>query len=202
MQLAAPAPAPYVAAAPPPVAAPPPSASALAAGLTLKGVFATAAVMALPAGGERIVPIGREVLPGLTLKKVGVAHALLHADGGDVMLELGKVGPQAVTAPPPALAPAEAGETARQREETLAYRFALEPVGGRGGGYRVKPGQPLPHLARAGLRPGDVILGVNGSGLDEERLMELSWQIANSSHVDFEVSRAGKKMKLSLQREQ
>jgi hypothetical protein len=47
-----------------------------------------------------------------------------------------------------------------------------------------------------------VILGVNGSGLDEERLMELSWQIANSSHVDFEVSRAGKKMKLSLQREQ
>src|SRR3712207_4805772 len=64
-------------------AAPPPAppAASLASGLLLRGVLASGAIIALPAGGERIVTLGRDVMPGLRLKSVGVRHAILGGSG-------------------------------------------------------------------------------------------------------------------------
>jgi type II secretory pathway component PulC len=100
-----------------------------------------------------------------------------------------------MTTPAPAVsAPAVTDNSAR---ETLQYQLGLDPVrtGGRVTGYALKPGARVPHLGRAGVQPGDVIVGVNGSQLDAERLMELSWQINNSESTEIEFIRNGKRMK-------
>jgi type II secretory pathway component PulC len=57
----------------------------------------------------------------------------------------------------------------------------------------------MPALERAGLRPGDVVVGVNCSGFDEERMLELAWQIANSTRTEFEVERGGRRTRLAIE---
>lgn len=200
--VAPPAPMPAVAPAPP---------AAVPTGLVLRGVFGGgpgggAALIAFPDGAERMIRVGREALPGLAVREIGLTFALLGGAGADYRLELGKAGAQPVPAAggsgQAASAPAGAGGEADQRRETLEYRLGLAPVSAAGGvsGYAIKPGASLPHLARAGLRPGDVIVGVNGSRFDEERLMELSWQINNSARTEFDVIRAGQRMNAQLSR--
>ena len=102
---------------------------------------------------------------------------------------------------PPRRAPA-APARAAQREETLRYRLGLAPrrAGGRVTGFTVRSDVEMPALARAGIRPGDVIIGVNGSAFDEERMQELAWQIANSTRTRFEVERGGQRLRLTLPR--
>jgi hypothetical protein len=189
-----PAPALQVQAPPPPIViAPPPAAPAVdVSQLRLFGVMASGAVFGMADGSQRFVPVGREVVPGATLLRVELHHAVLATAAGEVRLGFDGVDQAA-----PAAAPAAAA----QSEETLRYRLGLEPriVRGRIDGFTVRPGADLPALARAGIRPGDVILRVNGAQLDEERREELAWQIANSAHVEFEIERAGRPLRLTLQ---
>jgi general secretion pathway protein C len=112
-------------------------------------------------------------------------------------LEFGKSAqPQMASTAANVAAPAASSE----REQTLQFQLALAPQrsNGRTIGYAIRKGADLPALRGAGLRPGDVITAVNGSVLDEERLQELSWQIANSDRVEFDYSRGGRKMKATL----
>jgi general secretion pathway protein C len=205
VELAQPQTAPPPAYFPPPapvVTPPQPAAAPTAspAGLTLRSVLATGAIFAFQGGAERLVPIGREFLPGLTLKEVGLSHATVASSGGDLRFELGRAGgaAAAVLGGSAAAFPA-AGETPAVggQRETMAYRLGLQPVAAKGrvGGYAIRPEADLPALRQAGLQPGDVIVGVNGGGFDEERLMELSWSIANSSRTEFEFIRNGRRMK-------
>ena len=80
---------PSIAAPPPPTPAQQP-ASTLATGVTLKGIFATAAIMVVQGSPERIIRVGRDVVPGLRLKEVGVSNAILQGAAVEVMLDLGK----------------------------------------------------------------------------------------------------------------
>jgi type II secretion system protein C len=180
------------AAAPAPAPAPAPDLS----GLRLHGLLASGAIIGFTDGGQRLVPIGREALPGLVLRRIEQQHAVLASAGGEA--RLGFDG--AASAPPAAPAIASAEEPA-EREQSLRYRLGLAPlrVGSRVRGYRVRPGADLPVLARAGIRPGDTILGVNGSIFDEERMLELAWTAANSSRTEFEVERGGRRILLTLQ---
>lgn len=196
---AAPAPPPSP---PPPVAVAPPPPPAPAApvsspeGLRLHGVTGAGAIIAMQDGNQRLVRLGRDVLPGLKLEEVRVDHALLRSAAGVFRLDF--TGVTAAGAPAVPVQPAAADEAA-QREETLRYRLGLEPrrVGERIASHVVRPGTSLPVLQRAGLRPGDVILRVNGSELDEERLAELAWTVANSERVEFEIERDGRPMRLA-----
>lgn len=187
-------------AAPPLVLAPPvPVAVAPAADLSqlrLYGVLGSGAVIGMADGTQRFVAVGRDVVPGVTLRRVEVHHALLATASGEVRLGFdGIAQPQAA----PAAAAAPPAEAA-QREESLRYRLGLAPrmASGRVDGYTLRPGASLLALERAGIRPGDVILRVNGSRLDEERIAELAWQIANSGNVEFEVERGGRMMRMAL----
>jgi general secretion pathway protein C len=193
---------------PAPPAAPAADPAALG-GLILRGVSGGgpsggAAIFALGDGAQRVVRVGREIVPGIRLREVGLNHAIASAAGGDIRLELNKAGGVALapSAAAPAAAPvaAPSAAPASQQRETMRYRLGLQPMksGGRISGYQIKPGAQLPQLASAGLRPGDIILGVNGSQLGEEQLMELSWTIANSNSTEFEFIRNGKRMKVAL----
>lgn len=185
------APAPVaVVSAPPPPAAPTVDVSQL----RLFGVMASGAVIGMADGSQRFVPVGREIVPGVALLRVELHHAVLATAAGEVRLGFDGVAPAASVV---AAAPAELGRS----DETLRYRLGLAPrmVGGRVSGFTMRAGADLPGLARAGIRPGDVILRVNGSALDEERREELAWQIANSGHVEFEIERGGRPLRLTLQ---
>lgn len=196
------APAPVATPDPPPAAtavAPPPAPPAVSAdGLRLYGAAGTGAIIGTGDGVQRFVAVGREVRPGLALAGVGVDHALLRA--GAATYRLGFDGATARGAGAPS-APAPGG-TAALREDTLRYRLALAPVssGGRVTGHSLRDGASVPALARAGIRPGDVIRRVNGAQFDAERLEELSWTLANTDQVIFEIVRDGQPMRLSLPR--
>lgn len=174
----------------------------------LSGVMGSGAIFSFADGRQRAVPIGREVAPGLALKSVGIGHAIVGGAGGDLRLELNRIG---ATSPGVPVAVAAASSPARgaassealHKRETTAFRLGLAPVAGgsRGGGYAIRPGARIPHLSRAGLQPGDVIVRVNGSAFDEERLTELSWEIANASTTEIEFVRAGRRMKSTLPRQ-
>lgn len=192
--------APPTAAPPPPVpvAAAPVAPPADATQMRLHGLLASGAVISVAGGGQRLVPVGREAMPGLTLARVEQNHAIFTGASGEVRLGfdgIAQADPSAAAAP----APGTTGQGA-QREETLRYRLGLAPrmANGRVTGYTVRANVEMPSLARAGIRPGDVIVSVNGSTLDEERLQELAWTIANSDGTRFEVERGGQRVPLTL----
>jgi membrane-associated protease RseP (regulator of RpoE activity) len=187
---------------PPPVAVvmPPPAPPADISGLRLHGLLASGAVIGFPNGRQRLVPVGRDALPGLTLRRIEQNVAVFDSAGGE--LRLGFDGPVAAVPGAPAPAPLTASAGGARREEALRYRLGLEPrrAAGRVTGFTVRANVEMPALARAGIRAGDVIVAVNGGAFDEERMQELAWQIANSTRMDFEVERGGQRLRLSLPR--
>lgn len=162
-------------------------------GLRLHGLLAGGAVVGFADGSQRLVPVGREALPGLALRRIEQSYAVFASSAGE--LRLGFDGASEVSA---AAAPAATGP----RDETLPYRLGLAPrrAGERVVGFALRPGASLPELERAGIRPGDTILRVNGSLFDEERMLELPWQMANSSRIEFEVERGGRRVVMVLER--
>lgn len=175
---------------PPPSTPAPPAPAPDMSGLKLNGLLASGAIVGSQAGDQRLVLIGREALPGLVLRRIEQNHAVFAWSAGE--LKLGFDGPaRAAAAAEPRAAPSDA---------TLAYRLGLAPrrQGGRVTGFAIRRGASLPALERAGLRPGDVIVAVNGSAFDEERMLDLPWQIANSSRVEFAVERGGRRLRMAL----
>ncbi len=188
---------------PPPVAPAAPAAAApqsVPAGdtsqLKLYGLLASGAVIGYANGGQRLVLVGREALPGLTLVRVEQNHAILQGAAGELRLGFdGIVAADPAGAAPPL--PAVAGG----REEILRYRLGLSPrvVSNQISGYTVRANVEMPALARAGIRPGDVIVAVNGSVFDEQKLQELARIVAGPAGARFEVERGGQRLSLSLQ---
>lgn len=190
---------------PVPIAAPAAAASAPApdlSGLRLHGLTATGAIIA-STGGQRLVRLGREVIPGVTLKEVRQHHALLSTSSG--LFELGLLGVAQAVAPAAVSivdsTPAPGGASEARRTEVLQYRLGLAPrrAEGRITGFAVRNGAAMPLLQRAGLKSGDVLIGVNGQTFDsEEKVMELANEIAGSYTAQFEFERNGRRMTASL----
>ncbi len=195
----APTPAP-VAATPSPAPAPPAAPAATPEGLRLFGLTGSGAIIGMADGSQRLVRIGREVMPGLTLAEIRQHSALLRSAAGEFQLDFQGVAAAQGQAPAAAPAASASASDAQLRDETLRYRLGLEPnrTGGRVDGFTIRPGANLPALQRAGLRPGDRILSVNGSRMDEERLLELAWTIANSDRTEFEYERDGRRQRAAV----
>lgn len=212
-----PAPAPAVAApvpvfTPPPMPAQPPVPQRVAAntaGLQLKGVLGFsgargAAIFELPGGRQRSVAVGGEVMPGVRLEAIGADRAMVH-DGVQrlefVLPELrSEGGPAAAAMPAPLPPPPPAIDMRGADRDPAELRRALKAEGGAGRpqGYRLTGAAPLPALEGAGLRPGDLILAVNGQALDEARLRELPAAMAAASSVTIDFERDGERMSTTL----
>jgi general secretion pathway protein C len=169
----------------------------------LFGITGGGAIIGSGEGAQRFVGLGRPAAPGLTLKAVQQHAVILSGPSGDIRLGFGgAMVPVGGTAAPAqaASAPTSQAADAATREASLRYRLALAPrrEGGQVVGYTVRPDVRIPALEQAGLRPGDTILSVNGSRLNEERMGELAWEVANASSTEFEVERGGRRMRLTL----
>ena len=176
---------------PPPVA---PAASL--SGLVLRGVLGGgAAIIGFPDGNQRSVPVGREFLPGVTLKEVALRHVILATTSGESRLEFNKSASE--IAPAGAVATAKVLEAERHGRETLEFRTGLMPLEeeGRIRGFAIRPGASLPIFQRAGLRPGDVIVSVNGQAFrSEEKVLELVGELASAKAIQIDFVRGGRRM--------
>jgi general secretion pathway protein C len=172
-------------------------------GISYAGSQDSSVILGSADGGDRVIRIGREIRLGARLKEVGPSFAVIATGAGDVRMELGRSGSTAVggTAPGAAGGAAPTADQQSAYRQTVDYRFGLQPVksNGRVDGFAIRPNAVLPQLQQAGLRPGDVIVAVNGQAFQsEEKVLELSNEIATSRTAEFEFIRAGKKMTASL----
>ena len=66
-------------------------------------------------------------------------------------------------------------------------------------GYRVYPGRQRQQFSKLGLQPGDLVLSINGTPLDDpQRGMEIFSTISASDKVNVTVERNGQPQELSL----
>ena len=66
-------------------------------------------------------------------------------------------------------------------------------------GYRVYPGRNRQQFAKLGLQPGDLVLSINGTPLDDpQRGMEIFNTIGTSDRVNVTVERNGQSQELTL----
>jgi len=78
--------------------------SAGASQLRLVGILSSGALIAMADGSQRFVPVGREIVPGVILRGVGVHQAILATPSGELRLPLDAGAP--TTAPAVTVAPA------------------------------------------------------------------------------------------------
>lgn len=203
-EAAVPAVAPALPASPPVVAAAMPTpATASIADLVLYGVTGQAAVIARRGGSQMLVRPGWQAAPGVVLKSVRLDAVLLSDHGRDVTLALvdasGTSRLSGVESGARALLMAAAGGQARppsqsERNSGIEFQLALAPreEGGRVTGFVFKPGAPAPILTAAGLKPGDVVVSVNGRGLlTKDDVAGLAREVAVSPEMRFGYERAG-----------
>jgi general secretion pathway protein C len=152
--------------------------------------------------------VGATVRPGITLYAVYVDRAILDTGGKLESLVL----PRSAT-PQTAFAPVAQGGTPgsqladnlRRIAETNPSVFAEivrpQPVFANGvqRGYRVYPGRNRQQFAKLGLEPGDLILTINGTPLDDpQRGMEIFNTMGSSDQVSVTVERGGQMQELTL----
>ena len=152
------------------------------------------AILAGPDGVQKAVRPGDEVSDGVTLAQVGEDHVILAHGRARSRLDFPAAPPLSSvlrSSPPPVATTGPAHESAAS---AATYETALRPVqsGGVVEGYVWRPGTDGGVLAAAGLRPGDVLLRINGTPFDRhERFGELVADVSAGRAVDIEYRRNG-----------
>ena len=168
---------------PPPVIASP--LPPVAAAVSAPSDLALAGLRAGPDGGMAIVVAGgkqyllrpgRALPGGIKLLRVEPGRAILAGPSGEMILAFADA------------APAMAGLVTPPGGDPTPWRLALSPLReqGRLVGWRLNSLAGLPALARAGLKPGDVLLSANGAELiSEEKVMELPQELAANGRLQI-----------------
>ena len=159
----------------------------------------------------RVYAVGDRVPGGATLAAVLARKVLLRQNG--VLQSLPLPQQETETAAPPntaALTPeqtqapqfaARMRSLVARRPQILAELLRPEPVfsGGHQLGYRVYPGSNPAAFARLGLQPGDLVLDINGTPLNDPALdQQILATLGDSSEATVTVLRAGQQRVLTL----
>ena len=159
-----------------------------------------------PDGSHAVIATGTDALPGVRLIAVATDRATFDTGGTRFWLPiLSESAAKADPAPATNIvaaaltpSPAPASATDAQRRESLAYQAALAPsVDGPYRGYAVRGQTPL--FAKAGLKPGDVITGVNGRAFaDPSEIAALAREASLSETLVFTIRRDGRSQELRV----
>ena len=185
--------------------------------LVLTGVIAARnpssglAILGPNAQAAKVYAVGDSVPGGATLDAVLPRKVLLRHNGEIRSLPLPRQAP-ASTAPPSTTALAPEQTTAPQfaarmralvahRPGILAELLRPEPVfsGGHALGYRVYPGSDPAAFQQLGLKPGDLVLAINGTPLTNPTQDEQIFNtLGSSSEATVTVLRNGQQRVLTL----
>jgi general secretion pathway protein C len=181
--------------------------------LVLSAVFASAdpekglAIIGESAQQTKVYSVGDTIRTGTRLHAVYPDRVILDRGGGLETLALPKRNLVAMAArpAPPQRQPNRVIENLRRVAETNPTAFAEivrpQPVFANGvqRGYRVYPGRNRQQFAKLGLQPGDLVLSINGTPLDDpQRGMEIFNTIGTSDRVQLTVERNGQSQELTL----
>ena len=181
--------------------------------LVLSGVFAAEdpergwAMIGDSAQQTKVFSVGDSVRSGTRLHSVYPDRVILDRNGTLETLALPKrnTGTLSVARPTPPPQTNRVVDNLRQLAETNPTVFAEvvrpQPVFANGvqRGYRVYPGRNRQQFAKLGLQPGDLVLAINGTPLDDpQRGMEIFNTIGSSDRVQVTVERNGESQDLTL----
>jgi general secretion pathway protein C len=167
------------------------------------------------ATNAKLYSVGDSVPGGARLNAVYGDRVILERGGQLEALLLPREykGGSGAAAPPPTAGMSSMPQTAgSQVVERVRRMIAQDPgsvaeimrpqpvfANGQQRGYRVYPGRNRAQFARLGLRPGDLVMSVNGTPLDDpQRGMEIFRSIGSSDQVRVTVERNGRPQELVL----
>jgi general secretion pathway protein C len=198
-----------------PAVAPPPDAAnarETQMNLVLTAVFASEdparglAIIGESAQSAKVFAVGGTVRPGTRLHAVYIDRVILDRGGTLEALSLPKrnSGALVINRPPqPQQNPIVS--QLRQMAETNPSAFAEiirpQPVFANGvqRGYRVYPGRNRQQFSKLGLVPGDLVMSINGTPLDDpQRSMEIFNTMGSADRVSVTVERNGQSQELTL----
>ena len=180
--------------------------------LVLSAVFASEdpakglAIIGESAQSAKVFAVGGTVRPGTKLHAVYIDRVILDRNGNLEALSLPKrnSGALVINRPPPP-AQNQVAENLRRIAENNPSAFAEiirpQPVFANGvqRGYRVYPGRNRAQFTKLGLVPGDLVLSINGTPLDDpQRGMEIFNTIGSADRVTVTVERNGQSQELTL----
>ena len=167
------------------------------------------AIVGTPDGQQKSYAVGEEIVPGVTLTGVAFDHITISREGTTEQLFMDQSGEAAVVgeapptgppppqvAPPPSVMTPDSPAAPAQGNAATDISFAPRVVAGELSGFTVSPAGKGEAFRAAKLKPGDVIVGINGrriSGADRGR--DMSAEFSNR-HVVIQVERNGQVMTL------
>jgi general secretion pathway protein C len=179
--------------------------------LVLTGIIAARdpkdglAILGENASGAKVYAVGDNVPGGARVQSVYEDRVLLMRDGHLESLTLPR---QYSTGGRPSMAAAPAENPLDRMRRVLNDQPGLiadvmrpQPVfaDGKQRGYRVYPGPNRQAFMRLGLRPGDLVTGINGTPLDDPtRGQEIFRTLGSSSEARVTVMRNGRQQDLTL----
>lgn len=187
------------------------------ANLELRGVIPMAppaeeqsiAIIAEKGGDEKVYMIGDEVQRGLQLNAVYADRVVFRRGGRLEELRLPRADESAAAptrarssrATAPATRAASLRQVISESPARLTDVIRPQPVfrDGKQKGYRVYPGRQRQMFTQLGLRPGDMIVQINGMPLDDPaRGMEVFRSLGDATQVSVTVERNGQPQVLTL----
>ncbi|MDZ3832786.1 MAG: type II secretion system protein N [Sphingopyxis sp.] len=193
------------------------NANVTALGLTLFGINLNeatgggSAIIAADDGVQSSYAVGDEIAPGVTLAGIAFDHVLLDRGGARESLFLDQSGEAPVAtpvsslpAPTPEIGSAAAGSAGDSGELSPAavkagVGFAPRTENGRVTGLVVQPQGDGATFRAAGLRPGDVIRGVNGRPIGSAGdAAALAGQITPGARISLEVERGASTVPVAI----
>lgn len=188
--------------------------------LTLLGILAATAergsraLIAASNGDEKPYSIGDDVVRGVTLQAIFPDRVILARAGQLETLRLDKDAPRrdlasAAGGPDPGaqVTPDTAQMLSNIRQEVLndpsraAEYIRIQPAsnGGQLRGYRLYPGRDRAAFNAVGLRPGDLVVQVNGIQLnDANTALQMLGQLSQANSVTVVIDRGGQQQTLNV----
>jgi general secretion pathway protein C len=166
------------------------------------------AIIGESAQATKVFGVGASVRPGILLHAVHADRVILDRGGSLEQLMLPKQNTAGLSinrAAPRPSAGSQFADNIRRIAETNPTAFTEivrpQPVFANGvqRGYRVYPGRNRQQFAKLGLQPGDLVLSINGTPLDDPaRGMEIFNTIGTSDRVQVTVERNGQSQEMTL----
>jgi general secretion pathway protein C len=160
------------------------------------------AIIGANAASGKLYAVGAMIPGGARLHAIYADRVLIERNGALETLPLPRNTPSGAgkSAAPP---PAARAEALAQNSTVLAGMVRIQPVFNQGklSGYRIFPGgtRGTSAFTQLGLHAGDLVVGVNGTALDDAgRAMEILQTLSSSASATVTVSRNGLTQEVNL----